>query len=88
MEDVMVIQRRITWALMLSAWIFQSCGEMELIAPPGLEIHVEEDTLVFAAIGDFGNAGAMEQPSQIRPTAFSHRPGTMMQIIKMGCCPT
>ncbi|RLD54945.1 MAG: alkaline phosphatase [Bacteroidetes bacterium] len=57
----MVMLRRITWTLMVSAWIFQSCGEMELIAPQGLEIHMDVDTIVFAAIGDFGRAGEPEE---------------------------
>jgi tartrate-resistant acid phosphatase type 5 len=41
--------------------VLPSCGKMELIAPAGLEIRVEEDTLVFAAIGDFGKAGEPEE---------------------------
>jgi hypothetical protein len=52
---------RVTWVLMLSSRIFQSCGEMELITSPGLEIQIEGDTLVFAAIGDFGKAGEAEE---------------------------
>ena len=57
----MVNLRRVTWAMMLTTWVFQSCGEMDLIAPSGVDIQMEGDTLVFAALGDFGKSGEAEK---------------------------
>lgn len=47
--------------LTLLGVILLSCNKMGLIDPPGLETQVEADTIVFAVIGDYGEAGEAEE---------------------------
>ena len=57
----MIFHKKIICLFSMVIFILPSCGKVELILPAGLEIQVEEDTLVFAAIGDFGKAGEPEE---------------------------
>ena len=57
----MIFHKKIICLFSMVVCVLPSCGKMDLIAPAGLEIQVEEDTLVFAAIGDFGKAGEGEE---------------------------
>ncbi len=42
------------------AFVFVSCEQIDLIEPSGLEVDIASDSIVFAHIGDYGDAGAAE----------------------------
>ena len=49
------------WSLGIALFGIVSCGEIELLDPPGIEVDIAADSIVFAVIGDFGKAGNSEK---------------------------
>jgi len=48
------------WLFVVMLFMALSCERLDLINPPGITVDIEDDTTVFAQIGDFGSAGTAE----------------------------
>ncbi len=48
------------WILPVALILMSACDDVELIEPPGIQVNMEDDTVIFAVIGDYGKDGPDE----------------------------
>jgi len=85
------LSRRLLIGLAL-VFLISACDKNELIEPPGIEVNMADDTVIFAVIGDYGNDSDNEanvaamvsswQPDFIITTGDNNYPSGEMETIE------